>query len=245
MTPAKMLIMMAENVIPSELRVNALAWWDSQFADRSQVLAFKDYSGNGRDATMYNFAGTTSDGWSTSAPYALKGDTTDSWIGREEAGFIAQDADFSYVCCFSPSTDNATTRLGHCLETNFTTGNIINFSYTTGSFSLYYYNRGGGSSSVTYTQSILNASYYIIGYTYTQTDRKFRLYINGILVATSEALTTGHVIISYMRHFRNFDGSTYTGHKLGFEGYFNKRLSDDEMKAVYNANCTRFGLAAA
>jgi hypothetical protein len=233
-----------KSVIPASLRANVLAWWDAQYADRSQVSVFKDYSGNSRDATMTNFAGTTSDGWSTSAPYILKGDGSDSWIGREQAGFIAQDADFSYVCCFSPSADNAATYLGYGLLTNFTTNYVFRALYTGTYAAIRLVDRVSGTINTVYLTSISSAQYYVFIVTYSSADKKIRLYINSSLAETTTALSNGHNAINYTRHYGNDGNTAFTAQKLGFSAWFNKTLSADEVKAVYNANCIRFGLAA-
>jgi hypothetical protein len=232
-----------ESIIPPSIKPNCLTWWDAQFADRSQVSVLKDYSGNGRDATMYNFAGTTSDGWSTSVPYVLKGDAVDSWIGREQAGFIAQDADFSYVCCFSPSANNAATYLGYGLLTNFNSNYIFRALYTGTYVAIRLVDRVSGTINTTYLTSISSAQYYIFIVTYASSDKKIRLYINSSLAETTGALTNGHNAINYTRHYGNDGNTAFTAQKLGFSSWFNKTLSTDEVKAVYNANCIRFGLA--
>jgi hypothetical protein len=203
-----------------------------------------DYSGNGRHSKLsgISYNGTTS-GWLTGPPKTIIGDAFDDWIGHAQSGLIAQDADFSYMCCFSPSTDNAITRLEYNFTTDFTTGAVVNFYYDAGSLSVNPFDRISGSALTSYAMSILSSSYYIVGYTYTQSDKKFRIYVNGVLVATSVALTNGHAAINYDRHFRNQTGTSYTGQKLGFRTYFNKALSGNEAKLITNSNCTRFSIA--
>lgn len=202
-----------------------------------------DYSGNGRHMKLNNFAYTPSSGWVDTAPKHLKGDGVDDWVGRAESGFIAQDADFSYMTVLSPNSDNTTTATMGALLNDFSTGLVSNIYYGSGNINVFVYDRVSGLAGYSYGSTLLSTKFYFISITYTQSDKKLRLYIDGILVATTGALTNGHNTINFIRNFRNGTGASYYGSKLGIDAWFNKSLSADEVKALYNANCTRYGLA--
>lgn len=201
-----------------------------------------DASGNGRHAKLYNMAYSAASGPQAGPPKHWKGDGVDDWMGRAEAGFIAEDADFSCFSCFRPPTDGGTTWLNMGQSTAFDTGEILRMYYQAGEFWARLYDRVTGYQTLDVAATVVASAFYTFGISYTQSDKKFKIYASGALIGESNALANGHSAIKFVRNFRNAGGTLYTSQSIGTEGWFNKALTLTEWKSVHNKLATRFGL---
>jgi len=200
-----------------------------------------DCSGHNRFMKLYNFAYTTASGWNTSPAPALDGDVTDDWIGRREDNFIPANTSFSYVACFSPNADNANSYLAYQFITDFVTGAGTRCYYATGQFNVELRDSDMGTIKyLIYTASISASRFYTLSYSYDISTKRATLYLQGIPIAVSAALPNGTVAINFIRSLRNAAGTIYTGNKQGYEGWFNRVLTNAEHNMVYNNNATRF-----
>lgn len=177
----------------------------------------------------------------------LRSDGTDDRITRAEPLFIPACSSFCLGLMFSPTVDNNGARLMFGNNTSFDTaidtdGIGVQFSGAAlyinicDIISTGYYGAPGGNIIYNYS-----GKYYCIICAYNQNDKCLRTYINGQLIFTSPVLPNGNKAINYISQFKA-PGAGFSGVKLGFSGWFNKALSNDEVKQLYNANCKRFGL---
>ena len=143
----------------------------------------------------------------------------------------------------APITNSGTLRLAYAFNTNFTTNLNFAMYYSSGAFNVSVVDSGGGDpATVEVEQATTANTFYNVTMTYNASDKKARLYINGVIGGTSSALTNGVKQTNYIRWGRSSTGTDYGEHKDGVECIFNKALSDDEVKLLYNANCKAFGL---
>lgn len=201
---------------------------------------WKDYSGNGRHMKLNNFAYSGASGWQS--PYGLGTDGIDDWLGRAESGLIPANHSFSVVTFISRPTGSGALITGWLYKTNYTTDQVFlpRYSDSSTAWACTIYDSVSGNVSCIYNTSITNNKVYYAVFTYNQTDKKVRIYVNNILVQTSNALANGNMAINYYKSA--LASSTYYPQKSCMEALLNKDLSIAEIKQIYEVNKRRFAI---
>lgn len=203
-----------------------------------------DLSGNGNNATLYNFTGpgaSTTSGFNTTTKYMM----FDRHLGSSDGAFN------NYALI------NNSTSLDDCLVTNSVT---ISFwlkmtSYTctamtkwNGSWEIYYCDSlvfrtqgNGGSdynSGLSYSTNL--NKFHLITTTHSGTERKF--YINGVLYGTNSNTVTSQDTSNPVSVGAYYNGQYATIGAIPQYSLYNRVLSASEVSQNYNAQKAEFGL---
>jgi hypothetical protein len=234
-----LLLLSAPPIIPPSLRPSCYAWYDARKTNLADATKWTDYSGHGRDMTLYNFAGTPADGWVSGRPSHLQTDGVDSYgLYNPGATINAANTSCSLIVAVRPAGQ---TEDYYVMGSNGTDGAILLYTYG-GTLNPYIYDSLSGDAFVSLLQWTAG-TWYIIALSYDQTTKKMSVYINGVYAGISGALTNGLMLIN-RAYIANNAGTEYCPESLGFLGLFpGKVLSEADQKQIYNNNCKYFGLS--
>lgn len=241
---APILIPKAGGYWPSNLTPRI--WLDAAETDHGVVSTWTDISGNGLDFPMYNFAGTTSDGWNTN-PDFLQCDGTDSYVR-----FDADDHSLTNLnpastdCSFVTAIKSDATANGwHYNLSAYSADQCLGLYYYADSpdeYQVNSYDVSGTSKALTLSGVDANA-WHIIGVTYSQTTKVTTVYVDGVYFGATAAHATG--LMEVTRH--SLGVNYYGGARqcsVGFSGIFTGvALTEQNHEDIYNLNCLRFGLS--
>jgi len=222
------------------LTADGTAYWEGT----KQVLCnpdnkyyWKDYSGNGRHMKLNNFAYSGASGWQS--PYGLGTDGVDDY-GVRNAAINPANTSFSFLTLFSIPNITGTKVLSYYDPSTSLDGFRIYVLDNT----LYInaFDSSGDASNVSASTIISAFKKYMVVCTYDHTDKKARLYLNGNLIVTTNALTNGLIQLNQHRLGVNRILTSYSAQIYYINADFNKTLSPTEVKQLYGNNRRRFGL---
>ncbi len=198
-----------------------------------------DASGNGRIAKLYNMAYTAASGPQAGPPKHWLLDGTDDYMKRVFSP-DAIPANTSYSAMAEFSVPNLSGYKFIVIPSNGTSKSIscyLNSDILTADF----------GDSVTGQQTVVTTkikanTHYIVTVTYDQTDKKGRLYVNGLLIATTAALTNGIAKVTHFKSGINPGDSSYSAQRIGVLSLFNRKLTDAEISDLYNRSRSYFGM---
>jgi hypothetical protein len=194
---------------------------------------WQDYSGNNRHLKLNNFAYEPGSGWDGDS---LVFEGINDYAIRQDA-WSAANQSFSTMAVFSvPNV------AGNKFINIASQGTSLTFLLYVNNAALTAWLYDSDSGSVTAKKDIsANTTYHVIA-TYDQSDKKTRLYINGALTATSDAVTNGMRQITQIKTGINSNNTQYSAASVRALAAFSRALSGAEVASIYLNNKKRWGL---
>jgi peptidoglycan/xylan/chitin deacetylase (PgdA/CDA1 family) len=195
---------------------------------------------------MYNFAYTSASGIVRSPVAHVRFDGTDDWLGLAKTNLIAENSSFSVSCWVAPLVNNQNLFSWYGFKTDFVTDMIFVFNYlnSTSRFSMSVYDSvTSASTTSTNTMNITANRFYLVTIVYDQNTKRVTNFVNTTQGTVSNALANGNTAINYFRSGRNQLGTTYSAHREAQTTIFNKALTKDDVRNLFNARATEFGYA--
>jgi hypothetical protein len=189
---------------------------------------------------MYNFAYTTASGIVRSPVPHVRFDGTDDWLGLAKANLIASGTSFA-IQAWCARTSTSTTYPCYGFLTNFTTDRALTVVYdqATSTLSATITNAAGTNSSASGTFSMQVDKFYHFIISYDATEQRVRLYVNGVYQGIN-AVNVVMRAISFFRIGANLAGTTYGSQRQAVTTIFNKALTKDDVRNLFNARCEEF-----